>query len=256
MIGYHRMAAGFTLIELMISLTIGATVTGAGLTLYAQMSKSRNLIQAELNLQSNSYLIHQTLRQFFNQAGYRPLDDTSLTVPILPVKALEQSFEAVSGEWALGEFVRATEDGLAFRFEGSSNAAGVADGSLINCHGDAIAAGDVAEVEFTVVDEALLCTSDDVSVELISDNDDIRVEQMVVNWGVDTNNDFGIDEYRTDSTTIASNEQLMAVRLSLLLSSREEVHKQEATYRFDGIDYTTTDSRLRRESVTTIQLKH
>ena len=98
----QRVLAGFTLIELMISLAIGATVTGAGLTLYLQMTKNRNLIQAELNLQSDSYFINQTLRQFFNQAGFWPLDNTALSASMLPVKARDQSFEAVDGQWATG----------------------------------------------------------------------------------------------------------------------------------------------------------
>jgi prepilin-type N-terminal cleavage/methylation domain-containing protein len=160
----QRVVAGFTLIELMISLAIGATVTGAGLTLYLQMTKNRNLIQAELNLQSDSYFINQTLRQFFNQAGYRPLNDAAQTAPILPVKALDQSFEAVDGQWLAGEFVRVLDNGFAFRFEGSSDATNVADGSLVNCQGDAIATGEVANVQFTIIDGGIFCSSAGVVV--------------------------------------------------------------------------------------------
>lgn len=252
----QRMVAGFTLIELMISLAIGATVTGAGLILYLQMSKNRNLIEAELQLQSNSYFIHQTLRQFVNQAGYRPLDESSVSSSLLPVKTAEESFESVDSQWLDGSFFRSVTNGFAFRFEGSSNAAGVADGSLVNCQGEAIAANEIAEIQFTVTDGALLCTSAGTVVELISTDDDVNVERVVLNWGVDTNNDRSVDVYRSASSALGTGEQLMAVQMSLLLSSRDGVKSGSNRYTFDGAEYDSTDSRLRRESVTTVQLKH
>lgn len=256
MTGIQRVAAGFTLIELMISLAIGATVTGAGLTLYLQMTKSHNLLQAELNLQSNSYFIHQTLKQFFNQAGYRPLDNTDINSPIMPIKAPEQSFEAVDDQWAAGEFVRVLDNGFAFRFEGASDANDVADGSLFNCQGDAIATGQVADIQFSITNGALSCSSAGVDVEMIGDDDDVNVEQFAINWGVDTNNDSNVDEYRPSSVPVATNETLMAVRLSLLLSSKDEVQNSPASYTFNGTEYASTDTRLRRESITTVLLKH
>jgi hypothetical protein len=73
---------------------------------------------------------------------------------------------------------------------------------------------------------------------------------------VDTNNDSNVDEYRPSSVTLASTEVLMTVRLSLLLSSRDEVQTNTAGYTFNGTEYASTDSRLRRESVTTVLLKH
>jgi type II secretory pathway component PulJ len=240
----------------MISLTIGATVTSAGFTLYLQMSKNRNLIQAELNLQSNSYFIHQTFRQFFNQAGYRPLNSTTLNSSILPIKAPQQAFEAVDGQWAAGEFIRVLNNGFALRFEGSSDVTNVADDSLFNCQGEPIAAGDVADVQFSIVNGTLSCTSAGVVVEMISNEDDINVEQFVINWGVDTNNDSNVDEFRPSTMPLAANESLMAVRLSLLLSSKNEVQSIPQSYIFNETEHTSTDTRLRRESITTVILKN
>jgi prepilin-type N-terminal cleavage/methylation domain-containing protein len=252
----RRAIAGFTLIELMISLAIGTIVTGAGLTLYVQVSKSRHLIQAELNLQRDSYFVNQTLRQLLNQAGYRPLNDTLFMFPLLPVSSQDQSFTSVTDNWNTGDIVRALDNGLAIRFEGASDAAGVADGSIINCQGEAIASGVVTQLEITVEDGGLLCTSDGVTVDLISDDDDVQVEQLVVNWGVDTNNDSSIDEYRISSANITNSEALMSVRIMLLLSSKAEVQTNSSSYHFNGVEYTSTDKKLRRELITTVQLKH
>lgn len=252
----QRIVAGFTLIELMISLAIGAMVTSAGLALYVQLTKNRNLLQAELSLQSNSYFIHQTLRQFSNQAGYRPLNNATINSSIIPIRAPEQAFEAVDGQWAAGEFIRVLNNGFALRFEGSSDVTNVADDSLFNCQGDAIAAGDVADVQFSIVNGTLSCTSAGVVVEMISNEDDINVEQFVINWGVDTNNDSNIDEFRPSTMPLEASDSLMAVRLSLLLSSKVEVQDIPQSYTFNGTEHTSTDTRLRRESITTIILKN
>jgi prepilin-type N-terminal cleavage/methylation domain-containing protein len=251
-----RHAAGFTLIELMISLTIGAAVTGTGLSLYLQMSKNSTLIKTELLLQENSYYIHQTLRQYVSQAGYRGLSSTPSSLPIVPVKEPEKAFLAVAGQWQSGEFIRVMDNGFAFRFEGSSDATGTADGSLVNCQGDAIAENEIAELQITIVDNALLCTSNSDAVELIGEDDGVLVEQFVLSWGVDTNDDNSIDVYRDASTAVSANENRLSVRVALLLSSLDQVSKGTAGYTFNGTDYASTDSRLRRESVTTVQIKH
>lgn len=251
-----RKVAGFTLIELMISLTIGAAVTGTGLSLYVQMSKNSSLIKSELLLQENSYYIHQTLRQYVSQAGYRTLSSTPSSLPIVPVKDTSQAFLAADGQWQTGEFVRVIDNGFAFRFEGSSDATGAADGSLLDCQGNAIAENEIAELQFTVVDNALFCTSNDEAVELIGEDDGVSVEQFVLSWGVDTDDDNSVDVYQDASATLGTGEKRLSLRAALLLSSLDEVKIGTAGYTFNGTAYASTDSKLRRESVTTVQIKH
>lgn len=248
--------AGFTLIELMISLTIGAIVIGSGVALYLQMSKNRNLVQAELELQNNSYYIQQTLRQFVNQAGYRSLDNGNLNTALLPVRSLDQSFAMETEGWNEGEVVRPVADGFAIRFSGLSDEFGAADGSFVNCLGVPVDSTMIEEVQFTVADGALLCTSGTTVVELISQNDDVNVEQIVLNWGIDTNNDLSVDEYRPATDPLGANDELLVLRFSFLLSSKDEVRNSIDDYTFNGATFTSADRRVRRELVTTIQLKH
>lgn len=255
MMSRHHCIKGFTLIELLVSLAIGSTVTGAGLSLYLQMSKTRSVLQVELDLQEHSYFAHETLRQYINQAGYRPLQTALANSPLLPVNDMNQSFPEINGRWASGEFIRAVDSGVLFRFEGASDASGVADGSMVDCEGTSIAEGEIAEVLFSLVDGAMLCTSGGAVVTVIGDDEDIQIEQIAVDWGIDTNNDDSVDEYRAADLSIAANETLLAIRVSLLFSSRDEVQNNPVTYSFNGVDYSATDSRLRRESVTTLQIK-
>ena len=255
MIRIRRPTQGFTLVELMISLVIGATITGTGLTLFLQMSKSRSVIQAEVALQENSYYVAQTLKQLLNQAGYRPLSADLFAGPLMPIKSAEDSFVEVNGNWKQGEFVRAQDNGLAIRFDGSSNASGVADGSIINCQGEPIAEGEISDIAFVVVDGALLCTSGVEVTELIVESDGVLIEQLAVLWGIDTNNDKNVDEYRA-AADVSTSESLLAVRVQMLLSSRDEVMKGSFGYTFNGVEYAAIDSRLRREMTTTVQIKN
>lgn len=264
-------AAGFTLIELMISLAIGAIVIGAGLTLYVQTSSNRNLLQAELALQENSYYIDQTLRQLLNQTGHRPLNSTLLPTPVLPIYVPDDAFAETSGSaspagtagggttqggWEKGEYIRVENNGISIRFNGSSDASGDADGTIVDCQGGAIAESETADISFTVVDGALQCTSAGVSVDLIAQEDSVMIEDVALLWGLDTNNDNSVDNYVTATNTLDDSDTLRSIRMLLLLSSRDEVAVSNPVYAFNGVEYTSTDSRIRREVATTVLIKN
>lgn len=269
---------GFTLIELMISMVIGIVVVATGFTIYVQTIKVESYIQAELSLQSNSYFIHQTLRQYVNQAGYRPLDHSGSNPRILPIKLTDNAFGSgeTSGSiissssfvasgvqadavdaWEDGQYIRVDSDGFSIKFEGSSDLAGDADGSVVNCQGDAIESGVVEELNFSINEGSLQCTaSNGMVVDLVSIDDEVEVEQLVVRWGIDTDNDASVDEYRLASGATASSEKILSARFTLLLSSKNAVQNASATYIFDGVEFTSTDKKLRQELTTTVQLKH
>ncbi|MFK7992624.1 MAG: PilW family protein [Granulosicoccus sp.] len=256
MISHRSGLAGFTLIELMISLAIGSIVTSAGLSLYLQISSSRSLLQAELALQENNYYVNQTMKQLLYQAGYRPLDSALLPTPLLPIKSADQSFAGINESWDEGEFIRVEDNGIAIRFEGSSDSSGDADGTIIDCQGRPIAGGEISDVKLSVESGALLCTTDGDSVELLSPDDGVTIDSIAVLWGVDSNNDNDVDEYVTATNNLQSNEKIMALRVLLLLSSRDNVKSGTSSYRFNGVRYSSDDSRLRKESVTTVQIRN
>jgi len=251
-----RRAGGFTLVELMVSLVIGATVVGVGMTHYLQVSTVRGLVRAEANLQTNGYFIDETLKRLVNQAGYRSLHRDAGTSAALPVDTHDEAFRTDGSDWDGGTYLRAFDDGFAFRFEGSSDTAGAADGSLVNCQGTPIETGRIEEVRFTVIGGTLICTSSGASVDLIGIDDDVAVERIDLAWGIDGDDDGSVDGYRDASSPIAAGERPLTLRLSLLLGSREEVLANAPDYTFGGIAYSPPDNRLRRESVTTIRIRN
>lgn len=258
-------SSGFTLIELLVSLVIGTIVIGTGFTLYLQTSASRNLLKAELALQENSYYIDHALRQLISQAGHRPLISALLATPLLPVKLPSQAFSesdgsastaGASGNWVSGQYIRAEDNGISIRFNGSSDASGNADGTLIDCQGVPVAENDTVVIALTVVDGELLCTVDGESVAIVANTDGVSIESLAVSWGVDSNNDGSIDEYRSAADSVDTDEALLLVRVSMLLSSNDQVALSNPSYTFNGVDYTSLDSKLRHESVTTVQIKN
>lgn len=262
---HKNRTSGFTLIELMISLVIGAIVISAGLSVYVQTSASRNVLRAELALQENSYYIDQILRQMLNQAGHRPLITSLLSTPLLPVKMPEQSFDETGGgatdadsadSWNSGEYIKALNNGIAIRFNGSSDSTGNADGTLIDCQGMSVAEGQTTDVAFTVSDGSLFCSSGGTSVELIAEADGVLIERIEILWGLDTNNDRSVDEYRAVTSALNAGESVLSARILMLLSSRDEVTVSNSSFSFNGVEYSALDSRLRRETVTTVQFKN
>jgi len=247
---------GFTLIELMISLVIGIIVISAGFSLYLKSTASRSLIQAEVLVQENSYFINQTLRQLLNQAGYRPLTFSSSTTLALPIESHEEWFPEIAGSFGRGEFVDAVTNGLAIRFAGSSGPDNTADGTMVNCQGEAIARDEIADITLTVAGNALTCTSGSESVELLSEKDGVLVERIAVLWGIDTDNDNSVDVYQAATGTSEFNEDVLAVQVLLLLSSKQEVKRSGSSYVFNGENLTSSDKRIRRQMTISVQIKN
>ena len=249
-------AKGFTLIELMISLTIGSIVAFTSLTLYTQISKSTALVRTESVLQENAYFIQQTIRQYINQAGYRPLQSNPPAAPILPIRNIDRSFPAVPDKWQSGEYIRSVDNGLAIRFEGASLSDGTADGSVINCQREAIAESETVELQFTVSNGTLICSSAGEDIKFVGTEDGFVIEQAVFAFGIDTNNDKSVDQFQDASIAVADSEDLLAVRIDFLLRSVDAVLSHNNEYYFNGTASTATDKKLRQESSTIVKLKN
>ena len=75
------------------------------------------------------------------------------------------------------------------------------------------------------------------------------VENMHINYGVDTDGDSSADTYLTADAVDSGNywPQVISVRIFLLLNSIEELGTKPQSYTFDGVSYNPTDRLLRRE---------
>lgn len=257
--------SGFTLIELLIAIVVGSTISLMGVTVYSQASVTKNVVQAELQIQESAYYIHQILKRYINQAGYVPLSISSSSFPILPIDTRDSVFTKVdsitdtdgntSRAWGKGEYFISESEGFALRFMGASNYAGVADGTMVDCQGLAVGEGTVDTLVFAVQNNSLTCVSGGNSVEFIGVQDDVRVEDIVVDLGIDTNDDMSADEYRGSGSALSSGENVVSARIFILLASLLEVEDDATSYTYKGVSYTSADKRIRRQYISTVQLK-
>jgi type IV pilus assembly protein PilW len=84
------------------------------------------------------------------------------------------------------------------------------------------------------------------------------VEQMRIRYGVDTNNDNAADTYQT-ATEVNTGDNwnnVISLKINLLLASSENVSPQIQSYKFNGSNVTPSDHKLRREWETFITLRN
>lgn len=139
-----RGQAGLTLIELMLSLTLGMSLVLATAGLFVAQKSLYATYSEAAQLEENARLATGLLRQAIQQAGYRdwgagPAMDRAMLLDLSPdVMGLDARGQGSAP--GLERNMTATvnhSDVLALRFSGSG-AGGVADGSMTDCSGRAL----------------------------------------------------------------------------------------------------------------------
>lgn len=83
------------------------------------------------------------------------------------------------------------------------------------------------------------------------------IEDMQIQYGIDTDGDRAVDEYKTADEVVANWEDVVSVRIDLLVQSVEDgVASQPQTYTFNNETKTPTDRRLRQAFSTVISLRN
>ncbi len=249
--------SGFSLIELMISLTIGVLVLTAATGLVVTAADSRRIVKHSAELQEEAFFITHILKQQLSQAGYRRIGDTDPSSRALPIANLSDHYPPVTGKWLSGQLINITSGTLFYRFDGASLPGGAPDGSIYDCLGNAIPFGVVVESAISMQSNSLVCTVGVNNAQLIDGSQDTSLEQMVYILGVDSDSDGTID--RTVDAAVASTSDFTNTRnltIRMLLATRDNVINHHQTFRFNGTETTATDHRLRTEAVVSVALRH
>lgn len=249
--------SGFTLIELMISLTIGALVLAAATGLMVTAAEARNIVKHTTELQEEAFFITHVLKQQLAQIGFRNIGPINGVTRAMPIASRDNAYPFESGEWEDGQLIKLNSSGFAYRFEGASLASGVADRSVYDCLGNAMPAGTIVVTTLAMQSNQLRCTVGTNSATLVTGGDGVRIEQLVVQLGVDINNNGTIDRV-VDSTNATTNDYLNAshITVRMLLASRDRSVKYSKDYHFNGVDITATDTRLRTEAVVSVAIRN
>lgn len=248
--------AGLTLIELMIALAIGLILTLSGFSVYIQAASNRTTVDSHIELLESGYFVNHTLRQLYHQAGYLPLKSDELDAAGIPMRSSSDAFAAVDTIWRKGQFIRSIPNGIGFRFSGASSVGGGADGSMLNCLGEHIAQDEIGEIDLLVDNGILVCSSKSTNVEIIGRTEGIFIEKMTTRIGIDENGDRGVDRFVLADDAAITIDNAVAIRTNILLASAEKVGYTPSTYLFDGVEYTSTDSHIRRESIVTVEIRN
>ena len=247
---------GFTLLELIISFSIGTVVLLAASSLIVSSAQSRKVIKHTAELQEESIFVSHLLKQQLAQAGYRSLQPTTGASTAIPVPAVSTHYPAVTWRWAAGQLINVIGGALLYRFDGASRPDGSPDNSIFDCLGNPIPAGTIIESSISVTNNSLVCTVGTNTRLLVDGSQGVRVEQLQMTLGVDTDGDDEIDQ--TVSTALATQADFRNTRnltMRLLLATEDNTVRYNQTYFFNG-PTTATDNRVRLESVVSVALRH
>src|SRR5690349_1038664 len=159
-----RRSRGFTLIELMIAVTIGLLLTLVVANLFLGSRATYQTTDELSRMQENMRFAYQVLSRTSHLAAFRSSPNTFANV------VFAAGNQALTGTEGGGT----TSDSFTVRFQGSGNGAGTADGSVVDCQGNELDAGVTSTTTFTIAPganggNALWCNNGAGAVELVSD---------------------------------------------------------------------------------------
>ena len=251
--------SGISMIELMISATLGLLIMAGIFQIYINSKQSQRTNTAIFRLQENGRAAVNLMTSTTQMAGYLVEPDTSTS-----------NLFAATGSFTLGAALSATNDDSAsangfkdntdwfiVRYQGNSD-----DNLISDCVGNALPASDPAfpndifPITFGVSDNnELFCepgSGGSASRINIADG----VENMQLLYGVDSDDDQSADFY-VDADSVSDFSTVVSIRVSLLIRSRDRVTSAPMAFTYGGI--TTTDPgdrRMRLVFNTTIALRN
>ena len=251
-------ARGFTLIELMVASALGMVLTLIVAQAFISSKESFKSVEQVSRLQEGARFAVATLGRVGRMAGYIS-DPSQVTANSAPNKAsiYPTTARALTGVNGGGS----NSDEFTVRFQGSGT--GTADGTILDCVGNEIKAGDMAVNRFYVATGAngrtsLFCdyslnAGAATAVELVA-----NVENMQVLFGEDTNADQTADVYRS-AGSVVNMDNVVSIRVAFLMSTDDGVAVAAASRTFTLLTTTVTsptDSRIRRAFTTTIAFRN
>lgn len=250
-------ATGFSIVELMISLTIGLLITVVVLQVFMDNRRTYQLEHELSRVLSSGEFLTQHITSITRMAGYRSLMAGAMTIPTLE-DIYPSGGPYVSGTNDLGFNA---SDTLIVRYQGSGNGLGVPDNSVIDCLNAGVDSGDMVTNTFSINNSnQFICESVNEtngttnSIVLIE-----GVENFQILFGEDLGDDNNADRYIYPGYPNINLQKIASVRFSILLRTNSEVNHttDTRTYNLLGSDYDPEDDRrARRVFNATVQLRN
>lgn len=248
---------GFTLIELMVAMTIGSISIGAATGLFKMVIAQNYTVSRTAQIQEESFFISHVIKQQLAQIGFRPIDLSKFEGRSSPIAAHEVAFPEVLGTWDAGQTLNVTANALSYRYYGASSEALEADGSIYDCLGNAVAEGIVQVNTISVENKQLVCTTDTDSVVIAGEELGVLVDDIVYEVGVDDNDDDIIDRIISGVGAMNTNYiNAKHIKVRLLLATPDGVTQDYQNYYFNNAEHIATDRRFRSETEISMTLRN
>jgi len=248
--------AGFSLIEMMVAMALGLLLVVVIGQVFITSKESYRTTEDLSRLQENARFAAAQMSRVVRMAAFTtdPLANRTAVFPLATAPA-------IAGTEGGGT----NADEVTVRYQGSGFP--TADGTVLDCQGNAIRGGEMAVARFYIAAgangaNALFCDNTGTvgplgmvtgPVELASD-----VENMQILYGEDTDLDATANRY-LPASDVASFDNVVSVRIALVVRSTNQVAASvnTSTYNllgtvFDPVD----DRRLRRMYVSTVTLRN
>jgi len=243
---------GFTLLELLIAMTIGMILTLVVSLLFVGSRRTYATTDDASRVQENMRYTHQLLNRMVHLAGYKSSPNTKT----------EEIFNAANPVLRATEGGGTAPDALTVSFQGNSNGTTIAaDGSIIDCLGTSVPAGVTAINTFTIANgaPALFCAVGNPAgtpVEIVP-----NVANMQILYGVDDNADLVADRYVPATGVALDNGRsirfaflFVSPTASALLSDSQKLDKFGAatarTYDLNGVSVGPFNDKFTRRAFT------
>ena len=219
MIDHHQAPteAGLTTIEFMVALVFGVFLLAGVAQVYLTGQVTYRAQDNLARLYENARFIHSFLSRELRMAGFQ--GDPITLKPMHPVEGAEG---------------REQPDSFRIRYESAADCAGTDTSAL-----------PYAEQHFQVQDTRLVCNG-----LLIAEN----VEDMQIVYGEDIDGDFTANRY-VPADAVSNQDNVVSMRLAMLLRSEEPVLEDAQTYEFQGKTFAASQ-HIRRPVELTVNLRN
>lgn len=274
-----RAERGFTLIELMIAVTIGLLLTVVVASLFIHSRSTYGATDELSRMQENIRHTNHLLARMVHHAGYMSTPNAyrdveqapANTAPLVVYDAVVNPvFTGVEGVGLAADGF-ANPDSFTVRFQGSGNGTGTPDGTVTDCQGREIDSGQFSANRFFIQagangGNALWCNNGVGDAELVPD-----VENMQLLLGEDTvhwqdgssRRDRSTDRYLpiADVLLAGNMNKVMSVRVALLFRTPNiaatVVPEAKRTYNLNGVVVGPyNDKRIRRAVAMSLNVRN
>ena len=226
---------GFSLVEIMVAMTLGLVLLGGTITLYASSKNSYRLQENIAGMQENARFAIHALRREVEMAGF-PLARNIMPFDPDPLATFDGGNN--------------NSDQFTIQYNSGNPP------NNIDCLGNAIAAGALITNRYSINnngDLACLGSGNPIPQTLVE-----NVVNMQALYGIDTDADGSANQYLQAGAGIPW-QNVVSLRLALLVASENAVDPTQPAGGFTLLDapaITPNDSRLYRVFTTTIPLRN